>query len=228
MAAIGEATQDKIKKGAEVIDELQNYFFFDTNGNYLKFDVECDGTKMGIKNLLDDITDGKTDISFSAADFAPYHIFLFHETSKKEMCNIFYSFLQGCFHKKAQTKPYDVLRYENYLKGIEFLKMALEAQYLERSCFTFNPSGEGAEYRAAYALMELKEAADEYFKEFQDTANRYNTSTKIASIKENFKSRILRLAEIYQLPLSSTEKKDKVLAGKIIKHLGIKETETDD
>ena len=224
----GKAEQEKIDKGLDVINELKNYFFFDTNGNYLKVETECDNIKMSIKNFLDDVTDGKTNINFSVADFAPYHIFLFHDTSKKEMCNIFFSFLRDCFHKKAQSKPYEVLRYENFLKGMDFLQMALKYPSLDRTCYTFDPIYENAKYQAQYALMELSEAGNNYFKEFSYIIDDYKINAKAITIRENFKNKISRLAEIYQLSFKGTEKGGNVLAGKITKHLGIKEAEADD
>ena len=233
----GKAEQEKIDKGCEVIQSLCEIF----RGNNINYWQSLNDIEKRFDSFMSDMEQQNTDANyFTLADFAPYHIFLFHNDAKCRFYDIFYQFIIDCIHKANQVKPIETIRYQAYLDGIELLLTALGERNIKRYPireFSHYDDEHNQIYRdvkltpeqnAMNSLANFEAYVKMYFSKYQETIDRYENGAKIVIIKERFKDRIERLARNYQLDFDKTELKDNVLAGKIVRHFGIKETKTND
>ena len=228
----GKAEQEKIDKGCEVIQSLCEFF----RGDDINYWQGLNDIEKRFDSFMSDMEQQNTDANyFTLADFAPYHIFLFHNDTKSRFYDIFYQFIIDCIHKANE-----IIRYQAYLDGVELLLIALDERNIKRypimefshydhECNQIHKDVKlTPEQNAMNSLANFETYAKMYFSKYQEIIDRYENGTKIVIIKERFKDKIERLARNYQLDFDKTELKDNVLAGKIVRHFGIKETKTDD
>lgn len=215
----GKTRQAKENKGQEVIYAIREMINY---GNYNTSDVDNK-----IFEFLGRVLDGEMGADFTAENFEPYHVFLFHEQTKARFTNIFFTFITDCIHKANQVKPIELIQYQAYLSGVERLLVSLDEVKVRRY-EDFLAAGLTHRERAMNALADFVSNAKLHFLKSNEVIKRHRQGTKTVLIKESFRNKIIELAEIFQIPFSSQEKKDNVLAGKIIKYLNIKETEADD
>lgn len=222
--ALTKTQREKMAQGEAVIEAMRVFIqdkkIYDLN-NYRS-------TASEIFKMLDDIKNQEidADAKFDFDSFAPYYAFFAYDKAKGKAIEIICDFIRDCVLKKRKAMPDVALKYYNFLKALDLLKMAFDVDDFIEDTSGYQPSQKDAPlYYAIECATGMKENAEHYFNQFNNIINEYKSNTKILTIKENFKSKILRLVEIYRIPFNNKETEDNILAGKIIKYFGLKENE---
>ncbi|MGG7048931.1 MULTISPECIES: hypothetical protein [unclassified Campylobacter] len=217
------AKQKVLREAKKVIYALSGPF-----ENYNNIITDLDRAQA---NFFDSVKNNELQIGFDIELFAPYHPFLFHETTKTRFVNIFLSFLSDCIHRTYEVMPIEVIRYNAFKSSLEYALTALDEIKIEkRKPYTdFNNKliPLTSADLAMNALCDFQYYTNSLFKEHNEVIKRYEQSKKISAFKADFYEKIENLAQVYQIPLKGAEFRDKILGGKIVEFYGIKDTKTE-
>ncbi|MCZ6156867.1 hypothetical protein O6B72_08610 [Campylobacter ureolyticus] len=156
--------------------------------------------------MITDLRNGKTGLKFTIDTFKVITEFYVYDETKEKILKIFCDFFKRLVDSKNLSKPIEVLKYENYLQGLELIKTAID--YDTDEYFYKKNSGkyksETLFFKTHREFYTFKEKANLYFKEEEiiKLKEEYELKKSTQKIKDDFNTQLYALAELYQLPVS--------------------------
>lgn len=217
-------TQNARDEKEKELKEKINIFFDDIifalgyyNGDYIE----------EVQKMVSDLKTGKTRLEFRLDLFEVITKFYVYDETKEKIINLFCEFLKNLIDCKDLVKPIEVLKYENYLKGLELIKIAIDWQDDELDGICEVVDSPLAELRTEFYTFKGK--ADTFFKRFDypKAKKDYEVKTSKQKINDNFNEQMYKIAELYQLPISENTYK-RTLSNEIAKYFFPKEKDLND
>lgn len=180
-----------------------------------------------VQKMVSDLKTGKTRLEFRLDLFEVITKFYIYDETKEKIINLFCEFLKNLIDCKDLVKPIEVLKYENYLKGLELIKIAIDWQDDELDGICEVVDSPLAELRTEFYTFKGK--ADTFFKRFDypKAKKEYEIKTSKQKINDNFNEQMYKIAELYQLPISENTYK-RTLSNEITKYFFPKEKDLND
>lgn len=222
-------TQNARDEKENELNKKVNKFFNDV---ITKLNSRDDYTALKeFKKMINDLKTGKTRVEFRLDLFEVITKFYIRNETKENIINLFCRFLKNLIDRKDLVKPIEVLEYENYLKGIELIKMALNCK-VDKYYGPFDTIFEVKETpytKSIKAFFSFKEKADTYFNEryYPKIKKDYEIKTSTQTIKDDFNEQMYKIAELYQLPISENTYK-RTLSNEITRYFFPKEKDSND
>lgn len=217
-------TQNARDEKEKELKEKINIFFDDIifalgyyNGDYIE----------EVQKMVSDLKTGKTRLEFRLDLFEVITKFYVYDDTKEKIINLFCEFLKNLIDCKDLVKPIEVLKYENYLKGLELIKIAIDWQDDELDGICEVVDSPLAELRTEFYTFKGK--ADTFFKRFDypKAKKDYEVKTSKQKINDNFNEQMYKIAELYQLPISENTYK-RTLSNEVTRYFFPKEKDLND
>ena len=212
--------QEFNKKVDEFFDEVRTELkFYDVTAKLKNYnDTTNDTTLKEFEKMVSDLKADNTRLEFRLDLFKVITEFYIYDEAKEKVIKIFCEFLKHLVISKTLVKPIDVLKYENYLKGLELIKIAINWQDdgLDGVCEVVDSPQ--AEIKREFYTFKGK--IDTYFKRFDypEVKKDYEIRTSKQRINNNFNEQMYKVAELYQLPISEKTYK-RTLSNEITRYL---------
>ncbi|MCR8699681.1 hypothetical protein CUREO4125_04750 [Campylobacter ureolyticus] len=204
------------EKENELNKKVEQFF----NDVKTKLEYYDNTTLKEFEKMVNDLKAGNTRPEFRLDLFEVVTKFYVYDEAKKEITGIFCELLANLVDSKNLVKPISVLRYENYLKGLELIEMTINTEpdeiYYTYDC-TRATDPRVAEFKTAFSTFKKK--ANAFFKvsTYPETKKEYEIITSKQRINDNFNEQMYKIAELYQLPISEKTYK-RTLSNEITKY----------
>lgn len=192
----------------------------------------CDDTTLEeFEKMVSDLKAGNTRFEFRLDLFEVVTKFYTYNVTKEKIINLFCEFLKNLIDCKDLVKPIEVLEYENYLKGLELIKIAINCE-TDEYCSpldNFCEVVETPDIELKKEFYTFKGKADTFFKrlDYPKAKKDYEVKTSKQKINDNFNEQMYKIAELYQLPISENTYK-RTLSNEITKYFFPKEKDLND
>ena len=170
------------------------------------------------EKMVSDLKAGNTRLEFRLDLFEVVTKFYAYDEAKAEVIKIFRELLRNLVASKNLVKPIEVLRYENYLKGLELIEMTINTEpYVDYRIYEYCQNSSIVEFKTAFYTLE--ERAKTFFEAFEypKIKKDYEIKTSKQRINDNFNEQMYKIAELYQLPISEKTYK-RTLSNEITKY----------
>lgn len=165
---------------------------------------------------------------FDKSDFLSLHRFLVYDITKNKMLSSFITFFTRMVIKKLEIVPLEVKQYQNYLKGIEYLKHSFIEQDIILEDITYStcrPPKNKDEFNlfATAALQIFQNDTEILYSHHKKVYDENHISIISQTLGKEFRDDLDNLVEFYGVS-TKTDIKNLKLISSIYKYFGLKYT----